>query len=197
MAERLEIEAIASKLTEAQRRYLLLVTPEGRTGCPRGQGHIAAKVLRSLPDGLIREAWGGDNYRFHLTDRGRDVRAYLTEGTEQVITDELVGQMAKAIHEHLCRRDIMTYLANDEDCESLARAALSASGLEALQAENERLRLALETADDAIREMFRYYDGGETRGSYDGRPERNQLRKAGYAARQALTAIKQESSDAS
>lgn len=90
MAERLEIEAIASKLTEAQRRYLLLVTPEGRTGCPRGQGHIAAKVLRSLPDGLIREAWGGDNYRFHLTDRGRDVRAYLTEGTEQVITDELV-----------------------------------------------------------------------------------------------------------
>lgn len=46
---------------------------------------------------------------------------------------------------------------------------------------------ALKTADDAIREMFRYYDGGEMRGSYDGKPERNQLRKAGYITRAALT----------
>lgn len=45
---------------------------------------------------------------------------------------------------------------------------------------------ALKQADDAIREMFRYFDGGETRGSYDGRPERDQLRKAGYATRAAL-----------
>lgn len=48
------------------------------------------------------------------------------------------------------------------------------------------LREALKVADDAIREMFRYYDGGETRGSYDGKPERAQLRKAGYVVRAAL-----------
>lgn len=45
---------------------------------------------------------------------------------------------------------------------------------------------ALRVADDAIKEMFRYYDGGETRGSYDGKPERAQLRKAGYTARAAI-----------
>jgi hypothetical protein len=49
---------------------------------------------------------------------------------------------------------------------------------------------ALEKADAAIREMFRYYDGGETRGSYDGKPERAQLRKAGYATTKALAALK-------
>lgn len=52
--------------------------------------------------------------------------------------------------------------------------------------EIERLREALRVADDAIAEMFRYYDGGEMRGSYDGRPERDGLRKAGYAIRAAL-----------
>jgi hypothetical protein len=45
---------------------------------------------------------------------------------------------------------------------------------------------ALRVADDAIKEMFRYYDGGETRGSYDGKPERAQLRKAGYATSRAI-----------
>ena len=55
-----------------------------------------------------------------------------------------------------------------------------------LEAEVERLREAVVVCDAAIREMFRYYDGGETRGSYDGKPERAQLRKAGYAARAAL-----------
>lgn len=49
---------------------------------------------------------------------------------------------------------------------------------------------ALEKADAAIREMFRYYYGGETRGSYDGNPERAQLRKAGYATTKALAALK-------
>lgn len=72
-----DLEAIAVRLTEAQRSYLLLVTPEGRTGCRRGYGHVAAKVLRTLPCGLIREAWGGDNYRFHLTPLGLALRAHI------------------------------------------------------------------------------------------------------------------------
>lgn len=58
--------------------------------------------------------------------------------------DVVVRVASRAIHEHLCKRDIMQYLDNDEDCEGLAHAALSASGLEALQAENARLREALE-----------------------------------------------------
>ena len=33
-------------------------------------------------------------------------------------------RVAKAVHEHLCRRNIMQYLANDEDCEGVARAVL-------------------------------------------------------------------------
>ena len=40
--------------------------------------------------------------------------------------DELIRKVAaKAIHEHLCRRDVMQYLDNDENCEGLARAAIS------------------------------------------------------------------------
>ena len=57
-----------------------------------------------------------------------------------------------------------------------------------LREERRRLVEALKVADDAIKEMFRYYDGGETRGSYDGKPERAQLRKAGYATRAMIAA---------
>jgi len=39
---------------------------------------------------------------------------------------DLIEAMAKAVHEHLCRRDIMQYLDNPEDCEGLATAALAA-----------------------------------------------------------------------
>lgn len=76
---------------------------------------------------------------------------------------------------------------NPDDCwlsSHLYREA--ATALEELSQGEARLREALEVCDDAIREMFRYYDGGETRGSYDGKPERAQLRKAGYAARAAI-----------
>lgn len=62
----------------------------------------------------------------------------------------------------------------------------AADRLQALSAEVERLKEALATCDDAIREYFRYFYGGEMRGSYDGKPERAQLQKAGHAAAQAL-----------
>lgn len=55
-----------------------------------------------------------------------------------------------------------------------------------LAADKAELLVALQTADAAIAEYFRYLDGGEMRGSYDGKPERNQLRKAGYATRALL-----------
>ncbi|RWP29895.1 hypothetical protein [Mesorhizobium sp.] len=47
---------------------------------------------------------------------------------------------------------------------------------------------ALRAADAAIAEYIRYLDGGEMRGSYDGKPERNALRKAGLATRKSLAA---------
>lgn len=77
-------------------------------------------------------------------------------------------------------------LGDGLDDETNANAALIALA-PTLASENIRLREALRACDDAIKEMFRYYDGGETRGSYDGKPERNQLRKAGYAASAALS----------
>jgi len=40
------------------------------------------------------------------------------------MTDELIEQVARAVHEHLCRRDVMQYLDNDEDCAGIARAIL-------------------------------------------------------------------------
>ena len=40
--------------------------------------------------------------------------------------DDVVERISRAVHEFLCRRDIMQYLDNDEDCEGIARAALAA-----------------------------------------------------------------------
>lgn len=64
---------------------------------------------------------------------------------------------------------------------------------EALRAAEERemgLREALGATESAIAEYYRYWTGGEMRGSYDGRPERNGLWQALHKARQALAGAK-------
>ena len=66
-----------------------------------------------------------------------------------------------------------------------ARAIIAICQAEAAD-EIARLREALGVADAAIKEWFRYLHGGEMRGSYDGKPEREQLRKAGYVTTAAL-----------
>lgn len=48
------------------------------------------------------------------------------------------------------------------------------------------LEEALRNVESAISEYYRYWTGGETRGSYDGKPERAQLWAAGQAARATL-----------
>ncbi len=58
---------------------------------------------------------------------------------------------------------------------------------DAKDAEILRLREALGMAEDAIAEYYRYQTGGEMRGSYDGKPERANLWKAGHSARAALS----------
>ena len=55
-----------------------------------------------------------------------------------------------------------------------------------LRAEVERLREAVAASNAAIAEYYRYWTGGETRGSYDGKPEREGLWRAMYKTRAAL-----------
>lgn len=40
--------------------------------------------------------------------------------------EDRLRTVSRALHEHLCRRDVMQYLDNDEDCEGLARSVLAA-----------------------------------------------------------------------
>lgn len=55
------------------------------------------------------------------------------------------------------------------------------------QTERERALLeALRQSERAIAEYYRYWTGGETRGSYDGKPERKGLWDAQHKARQAI-----------
>lgn len=61
--------------------------------------------------------------------------------------------------------------------------------VERLEARNDDLTKALRDAERAIAEFYRYYTGGEMRGSYDGRPEREGLWKAMRAARSTLAAL--------
>ncbi|MEE2741815.1 MAG: hypothetical protein VYA35_10685 [Pseudomonadota bacterium] len=66
------------------------------------------------------------------------------------------------------------------------RASKLQGTVDTLEAQIAELRSALEKADAAIAEYYRYWTGGETRGSYDGKPERANLWKAGHASRAAL-----------
>lgn len=58
-----------------------------------------------------------------------------------------------------------------------------------LKRQRDAALAALKVANDAIAEYIRYLDGGEIRGSYDGKPERQGLREAHYKARQVLAQI--------
>lgn len=64
---------------------------------------------------------------------------------------------------------------------------LSSYGERAAVAAMVPLIEALQGAHGAIAEYYRYRTGGETRGSYDGKPERDSLWKAQHDARAALT----------
>ena len=62
----------------------------------------------------------------------------------------------------------------------------AADTIEALETQLAAARKALEATHEAISEYYRYQYGGEMRGSYDGKPERNALWKSMYKARAAL-----------
>ena len=92
----------------------------------------------------------------------------------------------------------MNDLANWERQQRLAAEATNRSLEERLaeaEAERGEAQNLVRVTNDAIAEYIRYLDGGETRGSYDGKPERNGLRKAHYAARAFLTKLKEGQSN--
>ena len=69
---------------------------------------------------------------------------------------------------------------------ALGKLERTMDALAAKDAEIARLREALGTSHAAMAEYYRYFTGGETKGSYDGKPERSNLWKAMYAARAVL-----------
>lgn len=71
------------------------------------------------------------------------------------------------------------------------RAAFDEMHERAMKAEAQlaEAREAVKRGHDAIAEYYRYWTGGETRGSYDGKPERNGLWEARETMRIALAKI--------
>jgi len=116
--------------------------------------------------------------------------AALRERVARIIEPEAWGDFDK-MHGGGWRRENIAHavVADSEEKAEAILAALSPllDRLARAEADVGRLREAVKVGSDAINEMFRYFDGGETRGSYDGRPERDQLRKAGYRLRATLT----------
>lgn len=78
----------------------------------------------------------------------------------------------------------------DKDREVLAVLQIAHESEVMMQAKVDRLVYALSVAEKAIAEYYRYWTGGETRGSYDGKPERAGLWKAQAEARATLAALK-------
>lgn len=62
----------------------------------------------------------------------------------------------------------------------------AADAIDALQARVAELEAGLRRSEAAASEYYRYWTGGEMRGSYDGKPERSELWASMWAARALL-----------
>lgn len=78
--------------------------------------------------------------------------------------------------------------AADGNSSGAATVKTMQAELTRLQSEIAALREALAGAEAAISGYYRYFTGGEMRGSYDGKPEREAMWKAQRQARAALAA---------
>lgn len=85
-----------------------------------------------------------------------------------------------------CDASLGRYSAENDAMADLAAARVIATALADRDAQIAKLREGLKASHDAAAEYYRYWTGGETRGSYDGKPERNGLWKAMYGARAIL-----------
>lgn len=111
-----------------------------------------------------------------------EYRALVRDDVRPPVVVDRAGECLAKVTLQLAKsdEDKATYIIRSYGDERFAEG--ERAGIERINT----LTKALKEADSAITEMFRYFDGGETRGSYDGKPERNQLRKAGYTVRAVL-----------
>ncbi|MCW1431353.1 Lar family restriction alleviation protein [Novosphingobium sp. JCM 18896] len=92
-------------------------------------------ALDAYDAGLLNDYGGGDvnwwqDYIRAELGRAHDFYAAQFDAhppAPPLDREAVVERMARAIHEHCCKRDVMTYLANKEDCLGLAQAALDAA----------------------------------------------------------------------
>ena len=121
----------------------------------------------------------------HYRGRGQAIRTLTaTDQASRIIADkdarieELELQLSASKETAKIKR--VEYLDLDQDHSELkADYAVSEAQLNAVMK-------ALEATHEAISEYYRYQTGGEMRGSYDGKPERNALWKSMYQARAVL-----------
>lgn len=107
---------------------------------------------------------------------------------------DIVERLDALIEQQRIARGDMLYYGKPDQALVDARAEITRL-TEALRAAEERekaLREVLVVTEGAIAEYYRYWTGGETRGSYDGKPERAGLWKAQQIARQAIAAALKE-----
>lgn len=114
-------------------------------------------------------------------------RKHLTDGHERHLLGYLTDIGVDTIESVVVEHDWPEYEAVWDMIE--ARVDGKPSRIATLEAQLAEAGEAVKRGHDAIAEYYRYWTGGETRGSYDGKPERNGLWEARETMRIALAKI--------
>jgi hypothetical protein len=117
--------------------------------------------------------------------------------TQEALVTAAREAVGKAGRNAELRRGEVVLHASDWLAVQDAIAALTQQPAITEQGTSSPEREALQKAHDAIAEYYRYWTGGETRGSYDGKPERAGLWEAQRAARTALSSNSTDQQDRS
>lgn len=143
-----------------------------------GGEYVRFEQAVAIIGALQSDVTGSVSITEHLTQRAERAEADNAALTARVKELELQISVSK----ETAKIKRVEYLDLDQDHSELkADYAVSEAQLKAV-------RKALEATHEAISEYYRYQTGGEMRGSYDGKPERNALWKSMYKARAALEA---------
>jgi hypothetical protein len=102
------------------------------------------------------------------------------------LSPQIFDQMALMAQREQNSMSVITHMRQATTDEIAAEMDRRGEVIQRLEARIGSLETALRLAESAIAEFYRYWHGGEMRGSYDGRPERESLWKALYATRAAL-----------
>lgn len=146
---------------------------------------IGLPITQEMRDRFYADvAKGQSAYDDAGTTYERHYRAMLGLPVEEPVTHR---EFVKAVIDGEFRKPSAADTAKTPDKKAAFLEAERAV-VERLEKKIGSLETALRTTESAIAEFHRYWHGGEIRGSYDGRPERDGLWKALYAARSALAA---------